>query len=425
MPDGGGGRGDLFQAGVWSQVDGGAESSSLVGSGGLSTMTELGVGAGVQTRLRAAMPVAQRWAYFDHAAIGPLTRAAAEAMGGYAAQASESGDVNWLEWSAGVERTRAAAAQLIGALPAEVALVHSTSEGISLVAEGLDWQSGDNVVLPAGEFPANIYPWLHLQSRGVEVRQVPMPTPALDYQRLADACDARTRLITCSWVGYATGYRCDPSLVGQIAKQKGTFFLLDAIQGLGVFPLDVRRAGIDFLSADGHKWLLGPEGAGLAYIRDELLERLRPPMVGWNSVIARYDFHAVDPTLRPEAARYEIGAQNMIGQLGFGGSLQTLLDLGLSPTSWAVAEPVLASVDRLAVELQRRGAVVSLPPADLRSGIVMFDLPGHDPVAIRQHLLERGIVTSCRGGRVRVAVHAYNDESDFQQLYQAIEESRS
>jgi len=383
------------------------------------------VGAEVPAKLRAAMPVAQRWAYFDHAAVGPLTRAATDAMSRYLAQASQSGDVTWPEWAAGVERTRAAAAQLIGAGPTEVALVHSTSEGISLVAEGLDWRPGDNVVLPAGEFPANIYPWLHLQSRGVEVRQVPMPTPALDYQRLADACDGRTRLITCSWVGYATGYRCDPRQVGQIAKQKGVFFLLDAIQGLGVFPLDVREAGIDFLSADGHKWLLAPEGAGLAYVRDELLDRLRPPMVGWNSVVARYDFHAVDPTLRPEAARYEIGAQNMIGQLGFGGSLQTLLDLGLSPASWAVAEPVLAAVERLAEELQRRGAIVSLPPADQRSGILLFDLPGRDPVAIRQHLLERGVVTSCRGGRVRVAVHAYNDDSDFQQLYQAIEESRS
>lgn len=391
----------------------------------MSTITDRSLTVGVPAKLRAAMPVARRWAYFDHAAVGPLTQAATDAMTRYLTQASESGDVTWPEWSAGVERTRAAAAQMIGARPAEIALVHSTSEGISLVAEGLDWSPGDNVVLPAGEFPANVYPWLHLQSRGVEVRQVPMPTPALDYQRLADACDARTRLITCSWVGYSTGYRCDPSQVGQIAKQKGAFFLLDAIQGLGVFPLDVRRAGIDFLSADGHKWLLSPEGAGLAYIRDELLDRLRPPMVGWNSVVARYDFHALDPTLRPEAARYEIGAQNMIGQLGFGGSLQTLLDLGLSPTSEAVADPVLAAVERLAGELQRRGAEVSLPPREQRSGIVLFNLPGHDPQTVRQHLLDRGVVTSCRGGRVRVAVHAYNDESDFQQLYQALEESAS
>lgn len=391
----------------------------------MSAITDPAVAVGVSAKLRAAMPVARRWAYFDHAAVGPLTQAAIDAMTRYLAQASESGDVNWPEWSAGVERTRAAAAHLIGARPTEIALVHSTSEGISLVAEGLDWSPGDNVVLPAGEFPANVYPWLHLQSRGVEVRQVPMPTPALDYQRLADACDARTRLITCSWVGYSTGYRCDPSQVGQIAKQKGAFFLLDAIQGLGVFPLDVRRAGIDFLSADGHKWLLSPEGAGLAYIRDELLDRLRPPMVGWNSVVARYDFHALDPTLRPEAARYEIGAQNMIGQLGFGGSLQTLLDLGLSPNSGVVADPVLASVERLADELQRRGAEVSLPPLEQRSGIVLFNLPGQDPVTLRQHLLERGVVTSCRGGRVRVAVHSYNDDSDFQQLYQALEESGS
>jgi len=365
---------------------------------------------------RRQMPVTRRWAYFDHAAVGPLTHAAGAAIQQYSQQCLESGDVNWPQWAAGVERTRAAAAQLIGADPREITLVHSTTEGISFVAEGLDWQPGDNVVLPAGEFPTNVYPWLHLASRGVEVRQVRMPTAALDYQRLADACDQRTRVISVSWVGFASGYRCDPATVGDIARQKGAYFLLDAIQGLGVFPLDVRAAGVDFLAADGHKWLLSPEGAGMAYIRQELLDRLRPTIVGWNSVVGRFDFQQIDLRLRPEAARYEAGTQNMIGQLAFGGSLQTLLDAGLSAQSWALADQVLRSIQYLVPRLQQVGAEVADLPLDNRSGIVMFQLPGHDPALVRQKLLECGVVTSCRGGQLRAAVHAYNDASDFDQL---------
>lgn len=376
----------------------------------------------VQQSLRSEMPIAERWAYFDHAAVGPLTRAAAEAIQRYATQCVESGDVPWPQWAAGVEQTRALAAAMIGALPEEIALVHSTTEGISLVAEGLDWQAGDNVVLPAGEFPTNVYPWLHLQSRGVEVRQVTMPNVVWDYQRLADACDQRTRLISCSWVGYANGFRCDPAIVGQIARRVGAYFLLDAIQGLGVFPLDVKTAGVDFLSADGHKWMLSPEGAGMAYIRHELLDRLRPMIVGWNSVVGRYDFQNLNLQLRPEAARYEAGTQNMIGQLAFGGSLQTLRQVGLTPSSWTLADQVLQSVASLTHQLQKVGAEVLELPAAARSGIVMFQLPGLDSTMVRQRLLDEGVVVSCRGGRLRAAVHAYNDDTDIERLTMVVED---
>ncbi|MBL8888815.1 MAG: aminotransferase class V-fold PLP-dependent enzyme [Planctomycetaceae bacterium] len=376
----------------------------------------------VQETLRREMPVAERWSYFDHAAVGPLTRAAAESIKRYLSQCAESGDVHWPQWAAGVEQTRSLAAAMIGALPEEIALVHSTTEGISLVAEGLDWRAGDNVVLPAGEFPTNVYPWLHLQSRGVEVRQVTMPGVVWDYQRLADACDQRTRLISCSWVGYANGFRCDPAIIGQIARRVGAYFLLDAIQGLGVFPLDVKSVGVDFLSADGHKWMLSPEGAGMAYIRHELLDRLRPMVVGWNSVVGRFDFQNLNLQLRPEAARYEPGTQNMIGQLAFGGSLRTLCQVGLSPTSWALADQVLQSVSKLSRQLQKFGAEVLEIPEECRSGIVMFQLPGLDATVVRQRLLDEGVVVSCRGGRLRAAVHAYNDDADIDRLTAVVEE---
>ncbi|HZN35168.1 MAG TPA: aminotransferase class V-fold PLP-dependent enzyme, partial [Pirellulaceae bacterium] len=231
---------------------------------------------GVLARFRAAMPIASRVAYFDHAAVAPLPESARDAIRGWLDQATEEGDPIWTQWARRLEEVRQAAAGLINAQPAEIALVPNTTSGIGLVAEGLPWQRGDNAVTLENEFPSNQYPWMNLASRGVEVRRVPAPGGALDLNRLEEACDARTRIVSISWVGYATGWRIDPAEVAAICQRRGCLFFLDAIQGLGVFPLDVRAAGVDFLAADGHKWLLGPEGAGLLYIRQELLPELRP-----------------------------------------------------------------------------------------------------------------------------------------------------
>jgi len=362
------------------------------------------------------MPVTRDWVYLDHAAVGPLTELAAQAISDYVTNCSRSGDVHWPDWFAAVEQTRLSAARLINALPEEIALVHSTTEGITFVAEGIDWRSGDNVVIPAGEFPSNVYPWLNLQSRGVEVRQVEMPEAGFDYQRLEDACDLRTRVLSASWIGYANGYRTDPHILSQIAKRVGAYFVLDAIQGLGVFPLDVKSVGVDFLSADGHKWMLGPEGAGLAYIRRELLDELRPNIVGWNSVVGRYDFHNIDMQLIPAASRYEAGSQNMVGQIGLGGSLKTLLDHGLSSTSDLFAKRIVSQAIGLKQKLQELGAEVYSIPEEHQTGILLFQLPGHDPMSVREKLLAGKVVSSCRGGRNRLAIHAYNDQSDFDQV---------
>ena len=180
-------------------------------------------------RLRAQMPVAERWAYFDHAAVAPVTAAAAAAVRAWCDEAVSDGDTRWPEWSRRAEATRYAAAQLIGADRDEIALVPNTTAGISLVAEGLDWREGDNVVTLADEFPSNVYPWLNLASRGVETRRVPTDNGRLDLDALAAACDARTRIVSVSWVGYATGYRHDVDRIVEIAHKRGALVMLDAI----------------------------------------------------------------------------------------------------------------------------------------------------------------------------------------------------
>ena len=280
---------------------------------------------------RELVPVTRKWAYLDNAAVAPLPTPAAEAIRHWADQAVHEGDTVWQTWAQGLETVRTAAAGLLRADPGEIALVSNTTAGVTLVAEGFPWQDGDNVVVAGNEFPSNLYPWMNLASRGVETRHVAPAGVALEEERLLEACDAHTRLIAVSWVGYATGWRIDVAHLVRAAHDRGILVFLDAIQGLGVFPLDVRDTEVDFLAADGHKWLMGPEGAGLFYLRREHLNRLRPLGVGWNSVKHAYDYARIALDLRDTAARYEGGSQNMCGLLGLGASLQMLTQFGLGP----------------------------------------------------------------------------------------------
>lgn len=376
------------------------------------------------------MPVVERWAYFDHAAVAPLSGPARDALRSWAEEAASEGDTVWLDWDRRVEQTRQSAARLVNAPADEIALMPSTTAGINLVAEGLDWRDGDNVVVLADEFPSNLYPWMQQQDRGVETRLVPTDVGRIDLDRLREACDARTRVVSVSWVGYATGYRQDLEAIAQIAHSAGgasddrALFFLDAIQGLGVYPLDVQATPIDFFAADGHKWLLGPEGAGVAYLRKECLQRLRPLGVGWNSVVGAANFGQIELNLKPSAARYEGGSANMPGMHALGASLELLQE---QPTA-DVAAAVLEITDYLCERLASIGATVAshrAPEAsghDARSGIVVADLSQGSPDEARKRCAAAGVAVSVRGGRLRMSPHAYTSYDDVDRLISALNE---
>jgi selenocysteine lyase/cysteine desulfurase len=373
--------------------------------------------ADMVARFRAAMPIAARVAYFDHAAVAPLPSLARDSIRRWLDQATDEGDTAWTQWSRRVEEVRRTAATLIGAQASEVALVPNTTSGISLVAEGFPWKNGDNVVTLANEFPSNQYPWMNLASRGVDVRRVPVEGGIVDLDRVEAACDERTRIVTLSWIGYATGWRIDVGQVAGLCRRRGCLFFLDAIQGLGVFPLDVRSVSVDFLAADGHKWLLGPEGAGILFVRKEHLSLLRPLMVGWNSVAQGNDYTRIELNLRPEAARYEGGSQNMIGFHGLGASLDLLTSLGVGPSASPVAEQVLAITDYACERLTELGATLLTPRQGIhRSGIVTFQLAGHDSNDIRRRLESAGIIVRCRAGGVRISPHGYNSREEIDRM---------
>ena len=371
--------------------------------------------------LRDRMPVATNWAYMDHAAVAPLPAPTRDVVVRWSQEAAEVGDLAWPGWAERVEAVRALVARLLGATEQEIAFVHNTTTGIGLVAEGLDWREGDNLVTLANEFPSNQYPWMNLATRGVEVRRVEVPDQRVEVDRLLDQCDARTRLISVSWVGYASGWRIDLAELVDQAHRRGVLVFLDAIQGMGVFPLNVSAVPVDFLAADGHKWMLGPEGAGVLYVRAEQLDRLRPTGVGWNSMRQAYDFARIAWDLRPTARRFEGGSQNMVGVLALGASLQLLSDMGLSTTASAVADQVLHVTDYACARLQEVGvSVQSHRDGARRSGIVTFDVPGLDLEQLRRACLAAGVVLSCRGGGLRISPHAYTNSDDVQRLLDVI-----
>lgn len=370
---------------------------------------------------RGQMPVSRRWAYFDHAAVSPLPADTQKAITRWLEQVSAEGDVVWSEWANHLEDVRKLFAQLLGAERDEIALVANTTTGINIVSQGIRWQPGDNVVTLADEFPTNQYPWLVLARRGVEVRRVPTERGEVDLSRLAAACDRRTRLLTISWVGYASGWRNELEAAAEIARRCGAKLLVDAIQALGVFPLDVHRIPLDFLAADGHKWLLGPEGAGVFYVRRELLDWLDPVGVGWNSVVGATDFSRIDLQLKPSAERYEGGSMNMAGFIGLKSSLELLLGIGTA----RLAERIVHLTDLACERLRSLGAtVISNRQPQHKSGIVSFELPGIDLRTARQDCLQRGVVLSCRGGRLRISPHAYNNADDIDRLVEALEQLR-
>jgi selenocysteine lyase/cysteine desulfurase len=300
----------------------------------------------------------------------------------------------------------------------DVYFVPNTTHGISVVAEGFPWQPGDNVVLAAEEYPANQYPWMNLAARGVEVRAVPSRGNRVAIDDLRAAMDARTRVLTVSSVEFASGFRNDLDALGELCRERGVFFFVDAIQSLGVFPLDVQKTPIDALAADGHKWMLGPEGAGIGYVRREWVERLHPFGVGAFSVVNPLAFSAIDFRLKPHAGRFEGGAMNIPGITAMGASIQLLLSAGIEN----VRDRVLKLTDYLCERASARGwRVFSSRAESDKSGIVSLIHPRLPAEEVVKRCRAAGVVVNARAGRVRVSPHAYNTPDEIDRFLSATE----
>ena len=362
---------------------------------------------------RAEFPVTDHWAYFDHAAVAPLPRRSGAAIRAWSEEQQVNGVVNWPRWEASLEGLRRDMAGLVNAHRDEIAFVNSTTHGIGLVAEGFPWRDGDNVVTAEEEYPSNLYPWMNLASRGVTLRTVPTREGRIRVEDLAAAMDDRTRLLTISHVEFASGFRNDLDTLGELCRSRDVAFFVDAIQGLGPFTIDVRKTPIDFLAADGHKWLLGPEGAGLLYVRREWIERLRPIGVGWNSVTGSYNAATNDFTLRPDARRWEGGTFNMPGLQALAASLRLLHEVGLENVSRRILDRAEAVRE---IARSAGWTVAGSPLRDDQSGIVPLTREGIDPDAFARSARNQGVALACRRGRVRISAHVYNNADDLNRL---------
>lgn len=369
------------------------------------------------TVFRAEFPVTENWAFLDHAAVAPLPAPAVAAMAAYADSLARNGIAAIKTWVDRLAEVRKLAAELIHAPSSDdVCYVPNTTWGIGIVAEGYPWRPGDNVVLASEEYPSNQYPWLNLKERGVDVRNVSSRGNRVNPDDVRAAMDSRTRVLSTSFVQYGSGFRADLDDLGSLCRERGVFFLVDAIQGLGVFPLDVQRSPIDALSADSHKWLLGPEGAGFAYVRREWIDRLHPVGVGAHSVANPFDYASIDFHLKPHAGRYEGGALNVGGLTAMGASLKLLFDAGIE----AVERRVVELTDYLCDRAAAAGLeVFSSRQAEEKSGIVSLSTPGREPKEILKRCRAAGVVVNVRAGRVRVSPHAYNTRDEIDRFLDA------
>jgi cysteine desulfurase/selenocysteine lyase len=307
-----------------------------------------------------------------------------------------------------IEGVRAQAAALMGVPAADVAFVKNTTEGLGFVASGLEWHEGDRVVLPEDEFPSTAYPWLALADRGVVVDRVPVhDLPA------AVSAGKPPAVVATSWVQAGRGHRTDLPSLADRCHEADALLVVDAVQGLGVIPADLAAWGVDAAAASAFKWQLGPEGAGVLYVRDELRERLRVLEPGWNSVAARDAYDDRRLVLDATARRFEGGTLNTSGILGLGASLELLAAAGVDRI-WSHVD---ALCDRLVDAVTAAGAtVVSDRSPAARSAIVNFTVPGHEPAAVKPALRTEGVVVSARAGGVRVAPHGYCTEDDIDRV---------
>ena len=367
---------------------------------------------------RSEFPVTETYIYMNHAGVAPLSRRVRNAMEGFMEDATVNGAVNAKLWEEEAEACRGTAAQLINAEATEVAFMKNTTQGILIAANGIDWRSGDNVVTTAVEFPANVYPWWSLKERyDVQTRMVPERAGRIHIEDIASAIDERTRAVTISHVEFASGFRNDIQAIGEICQERDIWFVVDAIQSLGAIEVDVKSCNVDILAADGHKWLLAPEGAAIFYCADEKRERLINTNVGWASVINPRDFLDYDLTQKPDATRFEEGSYNSVGLYGLKAAIELLLDIGIC----TIETHILELTAHLIAGLETKGYRVVTPRANSeRAGIVIFESNQHTPVEIYEMLYAENIITAERGSGVRVSPHFYNTTSEIDRLLEVL-----
>ena len=387
---------------------------------------------------REQFPITRSLVYLNHAAVGPLSEDAYRAMESHAREQRDVAALHWRDWMREYERFREVAAKLINARSSEISILKNTSEGISFVAEGWDWKAGENVITTDMEFPSNFVPWKRLERRGVECRTITTRDGAFDPDDVRELIDEKTRIVALSVVSFHNGFTPDLETIGRICRERGVLLCIDAIQGLGAIQIDVERCGISFLAADGHKWLLGPEGTAIFYVRDELRNRLELHESGWLNIRQGAKIVGASVDLFEDGRRFEAGSLNTNGVYGLRAAIELLLTLGMDE----VEREVIRIGDLLSLKLEQAGCVIRSPRPQ-KSGIVavtppllkreILDArlyqgenapkvsgPRAELYQLQSFLESHRIIVSAREGMLRFSPHFYNDERDVEEVVEIL-----
>src|SRR6266850_551786 len=369
--------------------------------------------------LRALFPITERAIYLNHAAVSPPPLRTIEAIQSQLQDVSENGSVNFRNWVAVRENARRLLAGMLGALPEQVAFTRNTSDGLSTVANGLDWRPGDNLVTFRGEFPSNIYPWLRVRDAlGVEVRMCEERDGRVDLDELIQLIDRNTRIVAISQIQFASGFRADLERIGRAARAQDALLVVDVIQALGVVPIDVQSELVDVAAGAGHKWLLTPEGVGLLYLSARARERIQPTLVGWTSVPNPDDYGNYEQGWNEGTLAWETGTGPAALFYGLEARLNLLTEKGIAN----IQRYLETLTDHLCEKLRNTDyQVVSSRRSGEKSQIVCIrHTAGLTSMDVYSHLKKRDIITAPRGDRLRISPHLYNSFEEIDELVIAL-----
>lgn len=372
------------------------------------------------TEYRSLFPVTRHLIYLNHASTSPLSTRAEEAIRQYLRERSELLGDNWHRIREEAERLRELIGRLINTDSRRIAFVPNTNTGLNIVAAGLDWKAGDEILISEGEFPANVYPWLNLERRGVRIRFLPAPAGGLEPERLRRAITTKTRLLALSSVEFLSGYAHDLRRLGEICKERDIWFVVDGIQGTGVIPIDVTAFQIDALANGGHKWLMWLQGFGFLFVSEKLQEQLQPAYGGWVGVRHPDEFLHYPQELSETARRYETGGYSSAAIPAAVEMLKLFFKIGIVNIYEHLKKITSIFTDGLKMldyrlftneDLNVRSGIVTFFPEDRSQTQPLFD-----------YLTANGVVLSQRESMLRIAPHFYNTAEEMNRVLELIDQ---
>lgn len=366
-------------------------------------------------KIRGLFPATQKYTYLNSAAVSPIPSVSVEAVLSQVKDVSENGTINFNEWIATKNRTRSLIAEMLNVKSEQIAFLRNTSDGFASVANGLQWQKGDNIVSFEREFPANFYAWRMIRDKfDVELRLCPERDGRIDLDEFINLIDSNTKLVSISAVQFASGFRADLEKIGEVARKYDALFAVDIIQGFGAFGFDLPAQYVDIASGASHKWLFSPEGCGILYLSDRARERVEPTLVGWISVETPWDFEDTEQPFKSTALAWESGTGGSSLFYGLEQSLKILHETGLKKIEIYLEElsdylcELIADKNYEIISSRAKGEKSQIVCIKHQNGLTSND--------IAKQLEDKKIIVSPRGDRLRIAPHFFNNAEDIEKL---------